>query len=522
MGILSAITITNMKQYFGYIRVSTEKQGQHGVSLQEQKDAILRYAQRSGVAICEWFEERVTAAKQGRPVFTKMMKLLQAGKAHGVVLHKIDRGARNLKDWASIAELTDHGIDVHLAIDGLDIKSRGGRLSADIQAVIAADYIRNLREETLKGFYGRLKQGFYPLQAPIGYANNGGGKAKTLHPVKAPLVRKLFELYATGKYSYADLVPIMANIGLTSTSGKKIRKQDISRILNNSFYFGLIHIKKTGESFRGIHEPLVPKHTFDAVQAMLHGKIRTSSIRHDFVFRRILRCTGCSHALIGELQVGRVYYRCQNRNCSMTCVREDAIDIVVSKIIKAITLDQVDADILISRAKELQATSQDREKEMRTSLELTLAKIKDRFGRLTDAMIDGVIDRDSYQDRKNSLLAEQLQTENDIAMLADKIREMPDRVICFLEFLKDLEVQYKMASPLEKREILKKMLSNFSADKKYVGISLLSPYAAIAKLQTVSNGGPSRNVPRIWEAIISAVQKPSSDSFSKIIITSIP
>ncbi len=40
--------------------------------------------------------------------------------------------------------------------------------SADIQGVVAADYVRNLREETKKGLYGRLKQGIYPLGAPIG------------------------------------------------------------------------------------------------------------------------------------------------------------------------------------------------------------------------------------------------------------------------------------------------------------------------------------------------------------------
>ncbi len=53
--------------------------------------------------------------------------------------------------------------EVHFANESLDLQSRGGRLSADIQAVVAADYIRNLREETRKGFYGRLKQGLCPM-----------------------------------------------------------------------------------------------------------------------------------------------------------------------------------------------------------------------------------------------------------------------------------------------------------------------------------------------------------------------
>lgn len=148
-----------MKSLYAYIRVSTTKQGEHGVSLQEQRAAIERYALQHGVEIAEWFEEIQTAAKRGRPVFARMLRLLQHGKAQGVVIHKIDRSARNLKDWADLGELIDRGIQVHLAAESLDLHSRGGRLSADIQAVVAADFIRNLREETRKGFYGRLRQG---------------------------------------------------------------------------------------------------------------------------------------------------------------------------------------------------------------------------------------------------------------------------------------------------------------------------------------------------------------------------
>src|ERR1700730_10356191 len=157
------------KRYFGYIRVSTAKQGEKGVSLAEQKDAISQYAQRYGLTVVQWFEERESAAKRGRPIFSQMMKQLRTGNARGVIIHKIDRSARNLKDWADLGELIDVGVEVHFANESLDLNTRGGRLSADIQAVVAADYIRNLREEKRKGCYGRLKEGVYPLPAPIGY-----------------------------------------------------------------------------------------------------------------------------------------------------------------------------------------------------------------------------------------------------------------------------------------------------------------------------------------------------------------
>ena len=87
-----------------------------------------------------------------------MMKSIGRGGVSGIVIHKIDRGARNLRDWASLGELVDRGVEVHLVHESLDMRSRGGRLAADT-AVVAADFIRNLRDETRKGMYGRLRQG---------------------------------------------------------------------------------------------------------------------------------------------------------------------------------------------------------------------------------------------------------------------------------------------------------------------------------------------------------------------------
>lgn len=150
------------KKYFAYVRVSTARQGQTGTSLAEQKSAIFRYAEKWGLRVVKEFEEQETAAKLGRPVFRLMMAELRRGNAAGVIIHKIDRSARNLRDWAEVGELIDRGVEVHFANANLDLYTRGGSLSADIEAVVAADYVRNLREEVKKGIYGRIKQGFYP------------------------------------------------------------------------------------------------------------------------------------------------------------------------------------------------------------------------------------------------------------------------------------------------------------------------------------------------------------------------
>src|SRR5205085_11541988 len=138
----------------------------------------------------------------------------------------------------------DAGIEVHFANESLDLHSRGGRLSADIQAVVAADYIRNLREETMKGFYGRLRQGVYPRPAPLGYTDRGAGQPKAIDPIAGPLIRQAFELYGTGRYNLERLAKDIHGAGLRTKAGGAVSISVLSRILNNSFYTGLIRIAK--------------------------------------------------------------------------------------------------------------------------------------------------------------------------------------------------------------------------------------------------------------------------------------
>lgn len=156
------------QSFIAYLRVSTSKQGSTGVSLSEQRLAIEHHATKHGLNISHWYTEVQSAGSRNRLIFKQLVTTLQAGQAAGLIVHKIDRGARNLADWAQLGELIDRGIDIRFVHDNLDLQSRAGRLAADIQAVVAADFIRNLRDEARKGIRGRFRQGLLsPFPAPL-------------------------------------------------------------------------------------------------------------------------------------------------------------------------------------------------------------------------------------------------------------------------------------------------------------------------------------------------------------------
>ncbi|MEW8089538.1 MAG: recombinase family protein [Candidatus Thiodiazotropha endolucinida] len=486
-----------MNKVYGYTRVSTTKQGTEGVSLQEQKAAIERYAQAQNLTIIDWFTEQQTAAKRGRPVFSRMLRQLRAGKADGVVIHKIDRSARNLKDWADLGELIDSGITVHFAHETLDLHSRGGRLSADIQAVIAADYIRNLREETRKGIYGRLKQGLYPLPAPIGYLDRGKGQPKEVDPDKAPLVKQLFLLYATGKYSLAALVVEAKRLGLFSRTGGAISKNGLSVMLNNSFYMGMIRLKSTGELFSGIHEPIISKALFDQVQDVLAGKHLKGTGKHTHLYRRMILCAYCNRSLVGEIQKGRVYYRCHTKHCPNKTLREDYISRVVASEIKQLCLTRSDIEGLEQKIDELRQNSANHTEGLKQNLQLRRDRLNQRIDRVTDAYIDQVIDKRVYERRKNVVVLELKDVEETLQQIECGDNDLPTQMEGIVELLKSLIVSYAFAEPEERREMLKMFISNFSSIDKKLEIELQNPYEQIKNRSTVLNCCPFRDEPRI-------------------------
>ncbi len=491
-----------MKQFFAYIRVSTVKQGEKGVSLQEQKDAIASYAHRNGIEITQWFEEQETAAKHGRPIFTQMLRLLRKGKAAGVIIHKIDRSARNLRDWVEVQELKEHGIEVHFAHESVDLNTRGGSLSADIQAVVAADFIRALRDEVKKGLYGRLKQGIYPLPAPVGYLDKGKAKVKEIDPVMAPLVKQMFGLYSSGSYGITGLRDEMHRRGLRNRKGGKFSRNGISVILNNPFYIGLMRIRKTGQLFQGNHEPLIAKALFDRVQRVLRGKCNDRVLQHSFMFRRMIRCAECKYSLSGELQKGHVYYRCHIPMCPATGIREERVTGSLEQELRNLQLNEKELTYARQWLMKNQAESEAIRIAELKSCKLRLDQIKARRQRLADALLDGDFDRQMFEERKSSLLLEQKEIEEKLRMLEENRRRPIKQLQEFFELLETLSDRHRMADPVEKRDLFQSITSNLTFVRKNVDVVLKIPFNTIAKRPKVNSGAPQRDALRTWDGIL--------------------
>jgi site-specific DNA recombinase len=458
-----------MRRCFGYIRVSTTRQGKEGASLPEQKAQIEAYAARMGYIIVRWYEEQETAAKIGRKQFALMLRAIRRGEAEGIIFHKVDRSMRNYVDWAAINRLLDEGVLVHIAAESLDLNSRSGRLTANILAAVAVDYIYNLKDEVTKGQTGRLKQGLYPWGAPPGYLNNGGTELKTIDPIRGALIRRAYEEYAAEMHSLRTLQEATYAWGLRTKSGKRLSLNVLNQMLRRKFYIGIIEIR--GETYIGRHEPLIPKPLFDRVQAVLDGRTGPRIYqRSPYVFQRMLMCKRCGRHLAAETQKGHAYYRCHGEDCRGTSLREAAIlDCLYNDIAAMKLSDETCAGVVEALKQKKHDTWRDHV-EMKKTLKLHLDQVNDRLKRLDDAYLDGVLDKDAVQARKAALHNERLNLDQALTNKEGAAEQFDARAAEFVELLKSLQGLAKQAEGHELRKVLKSAISNCTVQQKYVAV----------------------------------------------------
>jgi DNA invertase Pin-like site-specific DNA recombinase len=429
--------------------VSTKEQAD-GASLDAQKDAITVFASQNDLTITKWFEEQETASKTGRPLFEIMRQQLLHRQAEGVIIHRIDRSSRNYTDWAHIDQLSQQGIKVFFAADGLDFETTGGRLMADIQMVLAAHYSRNLSFEVKKGLYGRIKQGQYPFKAPVGYLNHGEGQPKTVDPVKGPLVKLAFDLYCSGEYSISSLTSEMRRRGLTGWWGKPVSRSNIETILRNPFFMGKMFI--CGTLYDASHEPLISASQFQRVKDVKAGRHRKKKTKHQMAYRSLLTCADCKTLLTGERQKTHIYYRCHTSRCPGLSVREDRLIQQLEKQLETLQVGHKDQEILRERLQTwLRKTGPSA---LNMSVKLRVSDASARLDRLTDLLVEGTVSKAAYETRKQNTEFELAQLREEEKSFACKERAIGD-LDALLDRSADLAGLFANTTITERRELLK-------------------------------------------------------------------
>ena len=143
-----------------------------GYSIPAQLEACKRKAHSLGAIVVEEFVERSESAKTSdRPQLQRMLIYVREQRVKYVIVHKVDRLARNRADDIAInLALNEVGAELVSVSENID-QTPSGLLLHGIMSSIAEFYSRNLAHEVMKGSLQKAKSGGTPGKAPVGYLN---------------------------------------------------------------------------------------------------------------------------------------------------------------------------------------------------------------------------------------------------------------------------------------------------------------------------------------------------------------
>ena len=238
------------------------------------------------------------------------------------------------------------------------------------------------------------------------------------------------------------------------------------------------------------------------MQAVLDGRSYTRLRKHDFLFRRRFMCKTCGRALVGSRQKGHVYYRCHNRACPLTSIREEGFDSAVRDTLRTI---QFPLELRAALDAGLAYRQEEREKRLaadRASTQASLDAVTARLSRLTDAFIDGTVEEQLYLPRKRELLQEQARLRDTLAGYSEDAAVRLQKTKEKLQLAGSAIFQYETGSAAERRRLLDRLTCNRTGYGKTVEISLLPPFDRVAGMLTFTRCAQYRDVTATAEEIL--------------------
>jgi DNA invertase Pin-like site-specific DNA recombinase len=283
-----------------------------------------------------------TGANTDRPAFQRLVADIRAGRVHVVVAYKLDRICRSFTDFAKLVELCDeHDVILVSVTQNFNTGDIMGRLLRNLLAIFAEFERELIVERTRDKIAAARRAGKWTGGLPpLGYDLVGG--KLVVNEAEALVVREIFALYVEHR-AVLTVVRIVIDRGrLPKMRRKKDRapapcdeglpmselparalpqwtKDMVLRVLRCCVYTGVI--ASGDDVYKGEHEPILDRETFDHVQRILDDHAGRPALRGrnpEYLLTGRLRCGACSSAMTpaSTTKGNRTYrfYRCITRD----------------------------------------------------------------------------------------------------------------------------------------------------------------------------------------------------------------
>lgn len=299
-----------------YTRKSTEEGlNQDFNSLDAQRDAAEAYirSQAGEGWICaptQYDDGGYTGANMERPAMRRLLADSQAGKIDCVVVYKVDRLSRSIRDFAKIMEIFEkHGTTFVSVTQQFNTTTSLGRLTLNILLSFAQFEREIISERTRDKQSAAKKRGKWTGgHLILGYDLDSRSSRLVINGEEAEQVRSMFQWYLAGESVFSITAKASQsgwrNKQWTTQDGKlyggqPIRRAHVYNLLANTLYTGRMLVD--GEFYPGEHEAVIDQQTFDLVQARLKQNSTNGDHRHrtrmESLLRGLIYCAGCGSAM---------------------------------------------------------------------------------------------------------------------------------------------------------------------------------------------------------------------------------
>ncbi len=425
-----------------------------------------------------------------RPKFQRLVQFLSLGLFKGIVVLCWDRVSRNKGDDTVVRKLMRKGIDVRFVFAKYE-KTSSGALHMDIDGMFAEHHSRVTSEKVRTTTWNLRERGICTYRAPLGYLNLGKMEEKPFDPVRAPIIKKIFELYASGDWSLEDMARYAKKAGLTTIPMRRRRTQEemlaeedeeiqidqvsrpvtanmIHKILTNPFYTGKI-IGNSHEYIESIsHQALVSQKMFDDVQALLNKK-KTSvhyTDKLELYHRGIVRCSLCSRVYTPYVKKGIQYF---NARCARDCANPKKnfnisfFEKKVGELLSALhftdnELVEINArtttNIVLFEEKRSIKIEENESKKKKVR-----AQVKYLRENKLDLLIAGTYSAQTYLEEENRLQAELNTLQIDEQVSDEAMHNVIKDVVKLSELLKNAAAYWSFANSAEREQIMRVIFS---------------------------------------------------------------
>jgi site-specific DNA recombinase len=398
-----------------YTRISTDEENQP-TSLHSQRERLEAFCKaQEGWRIVAHKQDQATGTKLDRPGLQAALDLARSGAVDMLLVYRVDRLSRKVRQLAQLAEELDT-LDVVLrsATEPFDTGSAAGRMMLQMLAVFAEFEHATIVDRISAGIERRAKEGrWFGGRPPFGYTFSSEERMLVPDPVKAPVVRRVFDLYARKRLGTRTIAQLLHDEGAPAPSAGW-GHPGVHWIISNPTYVGKIRWRD--KVFDGIHEPLVDEFTFAKAQAILtergeHAKRRGNA--SDFLLSGLLRCGKCGKAYIGMSATGNGgryhYYACTGRQkygpkaCTGERLPRDKVDEAVLRQLVSIYRDKdIVADAITDANAETEKQRPEFEQRL-ASIGAEITRAEQALERYYEAFEQGKLSPERCEDRLTRL-----------------------------------------------------------------------------------------------------------------------